>query len=78
MVNLDREDETGRWQSKFTPEDVLQAVEDADGYATSGDVRRALGCSYDTARRRLNELVDEGKLETMTVAGTNVYSIAES
>ena len=73
----DRDEESGKWQSRFTDEDVLQVVRDTDGFATSGDVRTELSCSYDTARRRLNDLVDSGELETMTVAGTNVYSIAE-
>ena len=73
----DRDEESGKWQSKFTDEDVLQVVRETDGFATSGDVREALDCSYDTARRRLKELVGEGELETMEVAGTNVYSIAE-
>lgn len=78
MTDLpDREEESGRWRPQFSDEDVLRAVKDADGLATSGDVHRALGCSYDTARRRLKELVEAGELETMEVAGTNVYSLPE-
>ena len=79
MTDLpDRDEESGKWQSKFTDEDVLQVVKETDGFATSGDVHRELDCSYDTARRRLQTLVEDGKLETMNVAGTNVYSVPDN
>lgn len=75
--DLDRDEDTGRWRAKFSPEAVLQVVADTDGPVTSGDVREALDCSYDTARRRLSDLEDAGKLEKQTIAGTAVYTIAD-
>lgn len=72
-----RDEETGHWRPQWSDEAILQAVKDVGGFATSGDVHRALGCSYETARRRLKELVEAGELETMEVAG-RVSILSES
>lgn len=72
-----RDEETGHWRPQWSDETSLKAVQDTDGFATSGDVHRALGCSYDTARRRLAELVESGELETMEVTRASVYSLAQ-
>jgi predicted DNA-binding transcriptional regulator len=68
-----RDSETGQWKSAFEAEDVLAFVEEQDG-ATSGDIKREFDCSYDTARRRLEELYDRGDVDRREFAAGYLYT----
>ncbi|MHC4196084.1 MAG: hypothetical protein ACYSQZ_09150 [Planctomycetota bacterium] len=59
-----------RIDEEFTAEDLLEELqqfhspisERREGGITAGEYAKAQGCSRKTARRRLNEFVDEGLL----------------
>lgn len=54
--------------------DVLAVFAVVDGpVVTTGDVADELGCSRETARRKLNELHDQGRLGKRKTAGRVVY-----
>lgn len=55
-------------------EDVLGVFDVVDGpVVTTGDVARELGCSRETARRKLDELHDRGRVGKRKTAGRLVY-----
>lgn len=57
-----------------THSDVLAVFEQIEGpVVTSGDVADALDCSRETARRKLNELHEHGRLGKRKTAGRVVY-----
>lgn len=54
--------------------DVLGVFREVEGpVVTSGDVADALGCTRETARRKLNELYDQGRVGKRKTAGRVVY-----
>lgn len=69
-----RHGEGGEFVEETSHEDVLGVFERIDGPAlTSADVSETLGCSRQTARRKLNELTDRGRLGKRKTAGRVVY-----
>lgn len=54
-------DDSGRYTSEVTDEDVLGVFESVEGPTiTTTDVVNALGCSREVARQRLNSLAERG------------------
>jgi len=67
-------DDRGQFTDEVTVADVLEVFDAVEGpVVTSGDVAAATGCSADTARRKLRQLHDEGRLGRRTTAGRIVY-----
>lgn len=66
--------EDGVYVEDTSHEDVLGVFDLVEGpVITSGDVADALGCSTETARRKLTELYDEGRIGRRKTAGRVVY-----
>ncbi len=58
-----KRDEKGKYRTEYTAEDVLDVFESMSVPAvTTPEVADAVGCSKGTARNRLDELVEEGRL----------------
>lgn len=66
--------ERGRYVETVSPADVLAVFEAVDGpVVTSADVADRHGCSRDSARGKLAELEDRGRVESRKTAGRLVY-----
>lgn len=77
MVNIERDDESGRYTNTYSPEAFVDAVHDADGVAGTQDVADAVGCSYELAYKRLRALADAGDVESQKVANARVWIVTE-
>lgn len=68
-------DETGRYVESATLDDVLNVFDQVAGppVVTSGDVADATGLSHDFARRKLETLVDQGRVDSRRTAGRKLY-----
>ena len=70
----DSRDDGGRYTERVTPADVLDVFEMVDGpIVTSGDVAEVLGCSRETARRKLRTLDSRGVVASRKTAGRVVW-----
>ena len=76
-VPRERDDETGRFKKSYTPEKVLDAIEEHDGIAATAEVEEALGCSRRVALNLLHELEDEGRVNAREVSNTYLWSIED-
>lgn len=77
-MSRERED-TGRYTETVAPEDVLAVFERVTGpVVTSGDVAEALGCSRETARRKLRALEERGRVASRKTAGRVVWWRADA
>lgn len=69
--------ETGRWVETATLEDVLGVFESVEGpVVTSADVADELDISRDSARRKLGELREQGRVDRRKTAGRVVWWLA--
>lgn len=74
----ERED-SGRYTETVTPDDVIEVFAQVDGpVVTSGDVSDALGCSRETARRKLRALEEEGRVRSRKTTGRVVWWLTDS
>lgn len=72
MSGKERAD-NGEYVERTTMEQVLLTMRDADDpIVTSGDVAETLGCSRETARRKLTELHTEGWIERREVGASAI------
>jgi predicted transcriptional regulator len=72
MPGTERGD-TGEYVEATAADDVLTAMRDMDApFATNKDVAEAVGCSPDTARRKLTELHEDGPVERRKVGANAV------
>ena len=67
--------ESGQFAEVATLNDVVEAFDSVDGLpvVTSRDVADATGLSQDSARRKLETLVDRGDVDRRTTAGRVLY-----
>ena len=66
--------DAGRYDSEFDDEDFLVALDELE-LPTSGDVADVVGCSRPTARRRLQQLEEDGEVESKEIGGYQVWSL---
>ncbi len=71
----DRDDETGQYSEEYPPGDFVDAIK-ADGGATgTQDVADAVGCSYETAYKKLHALADDGVIDRRKVGNVNLWVV---
>lgn len=69
-------DGEGKYRAEYTTEDVLSVFETASlPVLTAPEVAENIGCSRVTARNRLEELVDAGRLQRKEVGGRAVVYV---
>ena len=67
-------DERGQFSEEVTVGEVLDVFETVEGpVITSGDVATAIGCSRDSARRKLKQLYDRGQVGRRKASGRIIY-----
>lgn len=67
-------DESGRFTQTIPPERVLEVFETVEGpVITSSDVTDELDCSSPTARRKLETLAEDGRINGRETAGRKVW-----
>ncbi|WP_330633613.1 hypothetical protein [Halocatena halophila] len=70
--------ESGDFIETVSHEDVIEVFDDyRSPCITSGDVKKSLGCTPETARRKLKELHNEGIVEKRKTAGRIIWWLAE-
>lgn len=77
MVGKDRDDDTGQYTDTYPTEDFIEAIRDHGGAAGTREIADAIDCHRDTARRRLNDLVEEGLIVRRDVGDAALWMIAD-
>lgn len=77
MTERKRTDE-GRYTTEYRDDDFLDALREQGGSSGTLDVAQQVGCDRDTARRRLNALVDAGEVERRDVGDAALWSLVDS
>lgn len=75
MPGKDRDDGSGKYTTTYTDGDFLRVVEESGPQVGTQTVADEVGCTRDTAYRRLCELEDEGKIESRKVGMARLWSM---
>jgi predicted transcriptional regulator of viral defense system len=70
----DRDEETGKFTRTHEPHQFVKAVAREGDIATTSDVADRVGCSHRTALKALNELEDEGRIDSTMAGRAKVWS----
>jgi len=73
----DRDADTGRYTEEYPSGDFVAAIEDASGSAGTQDVADAVGCSYETAYKKLHQLADDGTITRQKVGNANLWVVED-
>lgn len=73
MPGAERDDDSGQYTETYPTDEFLEAIDDVDGMAGTQDVADAVGCSYETAYKKLRSLEDAGTVESEKVANARVW-----
>lgn len=72
-----RDDETGKYNQEYPIESFFEALEEIE-VATTSRVAERVGCSYDLAYRRLNELEKKGSIAKQDAGGSFIWKSSPS
>lgn len=78
MPGAERDEESGQYQETYPTNDFLEAIEAADGMAGTQDVADYVGCSYETAYKKLRSLEDEKVVGSQKIANARVWMLADA
>lgn len=77
MPGAERDNDSGQYTETYPTDGFLDAIDDVDGVAGTQDVADAVGCSYETAYKKLRSLEDAGAVESEKVANARVWLRAD-
>lgn len=75
-VTYDKHDEDGQFTPTYTPEDFVEALETLD-LPTTADVADDVGCAHRTALHHLNQLEEEGRVDSRMAGRAKLWTLAE-
>ena len=76
-LGADRDDETGRFTETYPPDEFIEAIRDEGGEAATRGVADTVGCSYETAYKKLQALSTTGAVDHRRVGNAYLWEIAD-
>jgi CTP-dependent riboflavin kinase len=77
IMPRDRDPESGKFREAYADKRFIEALRATDGMAGSKEVAGQVGCSYETAYRKLQRLADRGRVTRRTVGNTIMWVLAD-
>jgi hypothetical protein len=74
MPNADRDNESGQYTETYPTEQFIEAVGELAPAGTS-DVAEAVGCRYETAYKKLQQLDTEGRVNRNKIGNSLIWSL---
>jgi len=77
VMPRERDNDSGKYTDAYTNEDLLEAIREHGGAAATLEIAEMVGCHRDTARRRLNNLTEAGKVQRRDVGDAALWLLAD-
>jgi len=75
MPGANRDDESGEYTETYPPDAFIAALEAEGGSAGTQPVADRVGCSYETAYKKLRALADDGRINRRKVGNANLWEV---
>jgi predicted ArsR family transcriptional regulator len=69
----ERDKKTGKFTETYSKEDILNAVNELSGSASTQEVADKVGCAYRTAYQKLTQLEEENLVNSRKVANARLW-----
>ena len=70
----ERDAETGKYRASYEKHQFVKAVARNDDLATTSEVADRVGCAHRTALKALNELEEEGRIQSKMAGRAKLWS----
>jgi hypothetical protein len=70
-----RDSDSGRFVEEYPRPAFVDAIREAGGSAGTREVADDVGCSYETAYKKLRELEEEGELTHRKISGVRLWEV---
>lgn len=77
MPNPNRDDDSGRYRETYPLEAFIDAIDAEGGFAGTQDVTNRVGCSYELAYKRLNQLEDDEQVTSRKVGNARLWQLVD-
>jgi len=77
MPGANRDDDSGKYTEKYPPDAFIAALEAEGGSAGTRPIAERIGCSYETAYKKLCSLADDGEIDRQKVGNANLWVIGD-
>jgi uncharacterized membrane protein len=71
----DRDADTGRYSEEYPPDSFVDAIKSDGGATGTQDVANIVGCSYETAYKKLHKLAEAGTIVRRKVGNVNLWVV---
>ena len=75
MPGANRDDDSGKYTEKYPPDAFIAALEAEGGSAGTQPIADRVGCSYETAYKKLISLAEDGEISQQKVGNANLWKI---
>jgi hypothetical protein len=72
-----RDEDSGRFQEEYPPEEVLAAIRKHGGYAGSAAVAEEIGTTTESAYVKLRAMEEQGYVDSQLVGQSRIWEVAE-
>lgn len=76
-LGADRDEDSGRFTETYPPESFVEAIRNEGGEAGTRAVAERVGCSYETAYKKLRALEEVGTLEPRKVGNAYLWVVGD-
>ena len=76
VMPKDRDEQTGKYTERYTPEEFLSALDSLGGSAGTQEVADKVGCAYRTAHAKLTKMEEEERLTSRKVGNAKLWELS--
>ncbi len=73
MPGIDRDNDSGEYTQTYPSSDFIEAIDEIGGMAGTSEISDIVGCTHWTAYTRLQDIEDQGLIETREVGNSIVW-----
>lgn len=72
-----RDEDSGRFEEEYPPEEVIAAIQKHGGQAGTPDIAGEIDSAHGTARYKLQVMEEQGYVESRKISGVYIWEVAE-
>jgi len=73
MTGISRDDDSGEYTKTYSDSDFIDAIKENDSMASTSKISDAVGCTHRTAYTRLQNLEEEGRVQSRKIGNSLLW-----
>jgi hypothetical protein len=72
-----RDEDSGRFQEEYPPEEVIAAIQRHGGYAGTADIAEEIGATTESAYAKLRAMEEENRVQSQLIGQSRIWEVTE-